>query len=72
MDNAHGVDVLDAAEELVEEELDVFAREGPAVINGSVEVHVHQLANHIALFCMGRWVGGWRKRRRALIEWRSG
>lgn len=45
MDDADGVDVLDAAEELVEEELDVLRAEGPPVVDGAVQVHVHQLAH---------------------------
>lgn len=43
VDDADGVDVLDPAEELVEEELHVLGAEGPPVVDGAVQVHVHQL-----------------------------
>lgn len=56
VDDADGVDVLDAAEELVKEELDVLGAERPPVVDGPVQVHVHQLP-HLTREWKGRTRG---------------
>lgn len=65
VDDADGVDVLDPAEELVEEELDVLGAERPPVVDGAVQVHVHQLAHldglGVGWFIRFIGVGGWMK-----------
>ena len=49
MEDATGVDVLQASQNLVDEELDVFVRERLVGLNDLSQVRFHELRDHIDL-----------------------